>query len=96
MARVLMAAALLGSPLAGCSLPIGDLPVVGLPENTPARPETPAAYLPVHDIPAPRDTVILTPDEQVRIEKELAAARERQTHGQAPGAASTQNSHEGR
>lgn len=94
--RVLLAAALCGPLVAGCSLPLGDLPVVGLPENTPARPETPAAYLPVHDIPAPRDTVVLTPEEQARIEKELAAARDRQTHGQTSGAARTQNPPEGR
>ncbi|MBN8969372.1 MAG: hypothetical protein J0G95_13050 [Rhizobiales bacterium] len=96
MARALLAAALCGPSLAGCSLPLSDLPVVGLPENTPARPETPATYLPVHDIPAPRDTVILTPEEQIRIEKELAAARDRQTHGRAPDAAAAQNSHESR
>lgn len=96
MARVLLAVALCGPFLAGCSLPLSDLPVVGLPENTPARPETPATYLPVHDIPAPRDTVILTPEEQTRIEKELAAARDRQTHGRAPDAAAAQNSHESR
>jgi hypothetical protein len=91
-----MTAAFFGPLVAGCSLPIGDLPVVGLPENTPPRPETPAAYLPVHDIPAPRDTVVLTPEEQARIERELAAARDRQSRGHAAGAAAAQNSHEGR
>ncbi len=93
--RVFLAAALLGPLLAGCSLPIGDLPIVGLPENTPPRPETPAAYLPVHDIPAPRDTAVLTPEEQSRIEKELAAARDRQaTHDRTSGATRAQNTAE--
>jgi hypothetical protein len=69
-----LAACLLG----GCSLPVADLPVVGLPASTPPRPETPAAYLPVHDIPAPRNDTLLSPDEQARIEKDLAAARDRQ------------------
>ncbi|MBX9711448.1 MAG: hypothetical protein K2X60_10485 [Xanthobacteraceae bacterium] len=69
---------LTGQLLGGCSMPVADLPLIGLPENTPPRPETPAPYLPVHDIPAPRTSTVLTPEEQDKIEKELAAARDRQ------------------
>jgi hypothetical protein len=65
--------------LGGCSLPVADLPVIGLPANTPPRPETPAAYLPIHDMPAPREDTLLTPEEQAKVEKELAAARDRQS-----------------
>jgi hypothetical protein len=65
--------------LGGCSLPVADLPVVGLPANTPPRPETPAAYLPVHDVPPPREDTLLTPAQQSQMEKDLAAARDRQS-----------------
>lgn len=68
---------LIGPLVGGCSMPLADLPLVGLPENTPPRPATPAAYLPVHDIPAPRGSTVLTPAEQAKIEKELAAERDR-------------------
>ena len=73
-----MLAVLAACVIGGCSLPVGDLPLVGLPANTPPRPETPAAYLPVHDIPAPRDDTLLTPDEQAQMEKDLVAARDHQ------------------
>jgi hypothetical protein len=59
-------------------MPIADLPLIGLPEGTPPRSETPAPYLPVHDIPAARPSSVLTPEEQAKIERELAAARDRQ------------------
>jgi hypothetical protein len=62
----------------GCSMPIGDLPLVGLPENTPARPQVQPAYLPVGETPPPRSQPVLTQEEQDKIEKELAAARDRQ------------------
>ncbi len=70
---------LTGQLLGACSMPIADLPLIGLPENTPPRPETPAPYLPVHDIPAtPRSSSVLTPEEQAKIAQELTAARDRQ------------------
>ncbi|RTL48637.1 MAG: hypothetical protein EKK40_17185 [Bradyrhizobiaceae bacterium] len=74
-AGAVLAAGLL---MCACSMPLTDAPLLGLPENIPPRPETPAAYLPVHDMPAPRSAPVLTPEEQARIEKELAAARDRQ------------------
>ena len=67
--------------LAGCSIPIADLPIVGLPANTPARPATPAEYPAVHDIPAARSEAVLTPEQQDKIEKDLVAARNRQASG---------------
>ncbi len=78
--KILLAAGLmLGSlPLAACSVSIADLPVVGLPEGAPARPKDPGEFPAVHDMPAAREQPALDPAEQVRIEGELAAARDRQ------------------
>ena len=71
-------------------MPIADLPLIGLPEGTPPRPENPAPYLPVHDIPTtPRPSSVLTPEEQAKIERELAAARDRQA-GKQTGQQTTQ------
>jgi hypothetical protein len=67
--------------LAGCSIPIADLPIVGLPANTPARPAVQAEFPAVHDIPAARAEVVLTPEQQEKIEKDLLAARNRQASG---------------
>ena len=72
---------LLGVALGGCSIPLADMPLVGLPANTPARPATPPDYLPVHDLPAPRDEAPLTPEQQAKLEKDLIAARDRQASG---------------
>ncbi|MEH2509125.1 hypothetical protein V1291_000479 [Nitrobacteraceae bacterium AZCC 1564] len=72
---------LLGVALGGCSIPLADLPLVGVPANTPARPATPPSYLPVHDLPPPRDDAVLTPEQQAKLEKDLAAARDRQASG---------------
>lgn len=72
---------LLGLTVGGCSMPLADLPLVGLPANTPARPATPAEYLPVHDLPAPRQETTLDPAQQDKLEKDLLAARDRQTSG---------------
>lgn len=80
---------LLGFTLGGCSIPLADMPLVGLPANTPARPAAPPDYLPVHDLPAPRDEKVLTPDQQAKLEKDLLAARDRQASG--AGAAQRRN-----
>ena len=60
---------------------MADLPVVGLPANTPARPATPGEFPAVHDIPAARAEAVLTPEQQEKIEKDLVAARSRQASG---------------
>ncbi len=72
---------MLALALAGCSIPIADLPIVGLPANLPARPATTAEYPAVHDIPAARTEAVLTPEQQEKIEKDLVAARNRQASG---------------
>lgn len=70
--------ALLGALLGGCSIPLSDLPVVGLPAGAPARPAEQAAYPAVHDIPAARTEQPLDPADQAKMESDLVKARERQ------------------
>lgn len=72
---------LLGIALGGCASTIADAPLLGLPANTPARPATPAEYLPVHDIPAPRQERVLDQAQRDELEKDLLAARDRQASG---------------
>ena len=83
--KILLAATLaIGSlGLASCSVPIADLPVVGVPEGAPARPKDPGAFPAVHDMPAEREQPALAPAEQAKIESELAAARDRQSKAAA-------------
>ena len=65
---------ILALALGGCSS-VADVPLIGVPANAPARPETPGAYLPVHDLPPPRQGEVLSVADQTRIEKELSDAR---------------------
>jgi hypothetical protein len=51
----------------------------GLPEGVPPRLETPPAYMPVHDVPPPRDTKKMTAQEKAKIEAEMAASRTQNT-----------------
>ena len=54
------------------------------PADAPARPVTPYAYPAVHDIPPPRATPTMSEDQQIKLEKDLAAARDKQeTHQKA-------------
>jgi hypothetical protein len=64
--------------LSGCASTIADMPVVGLPEGTPARPSVQADYPAVHDMPPRRAETPLNTEEQQKLEKELIAAREGQ------------------
>jgi hypothetical protein len=72
---IVCAAATLG----GCSIPVADLPGIGVPAGAPARAENQPAYLPVHDVPPPRDEAVLTADEQKKIQTDLLNARDKQT-----------------
>jgi hypothetical protein len=51
----------------------------GLPEGVPPRLETPPAYMPVHDVPPPRDTKRMTAQEKAKVEAEMAASRSQNT-----------------
>jgi hypothetical protein len=81
--RVLAAVLLLSAAavLSACaSANVGDhLPTAagGLPEGTPQRPATPAAYPAVNDMPPPRESQVLTYEEQKKLEDDLIAARTR-------------------
>jgi hypothetical protein len=82
MAR-LAVVALAGLSLGACSSVtsgISSLPkeVGGLPENTPARPASQLAYPAVHDMPPPRATAVLTPEQVKDAEAELTAVRDGQ------------------
>jgi hypothetical protein len=56
---------------------VADVPLIGVPANAPARPQTPGAYLPIHDIPPPRQDDPMSVADQTRVEKELSQARDR-------------------
>jgi hypothetical protein len=77
----ILAVCLLAAALAGCAAgPIVDqLPGdMGLPKGAPARPVAPYQYPAVHDMPPARTTTPMTDEEQLRLEKELGAVRDRQ------------------
>jgi hypothetical protein len=77
----LLLAALSLAIMAGCSSSqvFDDLPAsVALPADAPARPATPYAYPAVHDMPPPRATEPMSAEDQLRLEKELTAVRNRQ------------------
>ncbi len=76
-----LAALALAAALSGCApgsvidkLP-GDL---GLPAGTPERPVAPYVYPAVHDMPPPHEVPTMTEQQQVTLEKELTAVRDRQ------------------
>jgi hypothetical protein len=73
-------AALLATTLCACSSTLSELPaaVGGLPAGTPERPVAPAAYPAVHDMPPPREDVVLTDAELRKVQQDLQAARDRQ------------------
>jgi hypothetical protein len=80
------ALAMLALALGGCATSIADLPLVGLPADSPERPKEAAGYLPVHDLPAPRDQSAMDAGEQAKVAKELIAARDRQAVVSGPPA----------
>ncbi len=73
-----IALVLMGCMLGGCSVPVADLPIVGLPAGAPARPAEPGVYPAVHDMPAARTEPTLDPADQAKVQTELIHARDRQ------------------
>jgi hypothetical protein len=57
---------------------MSELPAVGLPADSPARPSDAMAFPAVHDMPPPRTTAVLTGIEQKKFEDDLLAARKEQ------------------
>jgi len=58
----------------------------GLPADAPARPDAPAVYPAVHNMPPARSTATLNNDQQKQLEDDLVAARNR--YGGNPDAGS--------
>ena len=56
-------------------------PGIGLPAAAPARPAAPPAYPAVHDIPPPRNSVVLTNTEAAQLQADLVTARDQQQSG---------------
>ena len=82
------AAALLLSSLSlgGCATSTAGSSLMDARAEAPESPKT-SAYLPVEDLPPPRETPVMTPDERLKLQKELIAARDRQAAaGKAQGA----------
>jgi hypothetical protein len=74
----------LGQMLGACaSSHVADMPVVGLPANTPERPAVAPDYVPVYDTPAPRSEAPLSPAQRAQLMRDLTAARDRQQGGKA-------------
>jgi hypothetical protein len=55
-----------------------QMPAVGLSAGAPERPSTPVTFPAVHDVPPPRNSVVLTNTEAEQLEGDLATARDKQ------------------
>jgi len=77
---VLLFAAGLCVGLGACSSTLSSMPteVGGMPASTPEPAAAPGRYPYVHDMPPPRNDVVMTKDEQKKAEAELMALREHQ------------------
>jgi hypothetical protein len=83
------AAALLLSSLSlgGCATSTAGSSLMDARAEAPAPPKA-SVYLPVEDLPPKREKPAMTPDERLKLQKELIAARDRQTsEGKARGGA---------
>jgi phosphoribosylcarboxyaminoimidazole (NCAIR) mutase len=70
-----MAPLLLAVCLGGCAASFERLPVVGLPEGAPKAPSAAPSYLPVEDLPPPRDEPVMTEAEREKATAALLASR---------------------
>ena len=69
----------LATGLCACSSLGDNLPAqLGLPQGAPARPPVEREFLPVHDMPPPRETKTLSEQERKKVEADLVEARDRQ------------------
>jgi len=87
----LVAAALLLSSLSlgGCTTSTAGSSLMDARAEAPAPPKT-SVYPPVEDLPAKREKPAMTPDERLKLQKELIAARDRQaSRAKAKGASPT-------
>ena len=70
---------LLSLSLGGCATSSGSSLMGGRADA--AVPPTTSVYLPVEDLPPQRENPAMTPDERLKMQKELNAARDRQEAG---------------
>jgi hypothetical protein len=70
---------MLSLSLGGCATSTGGSPMDARAE-APVPPKT-SVYLPVEDLPPQREKPAMTPDERVKLQKELIATRDRQAPG---------------
>ena len=72
---------LIGLGLAGCTSTLSNMPAAmgGLPADAPARPAEgqQPAFPAVHDMPPPRQTTTMTPQQVNQTEADLARLRDR-------------------
>jgi hypothetical protein len=68
---------LLSLSLGGCATSTASSSLMDARAEAPMPPKT-SAYLPVEDLPPPREQAAMTPDERSKLKKELIAARDRQ------------------
>jgi hypothetical protein len=68
---------LLSLSLGGCATSPAGSSLMDARAQAPAPPKT-NAYLPVEDLPPEREEHSMTPDERLKLKKELIAARDRQ------------------
>jgi hypothetical protein len=78
--RVALPVFLFAIALGACASSFSSLPTQlgGMPADAPQQPAAPVAYPYVHDMPPPRQDVVMTQEEQKKAEAELMALRERQ------------------
>ena len=85
--RVILMTAGLAAALGGCTAAsvVEKLPDdMGLPAGAPARPANAYEYPAVHDMPPPRPEPALSVDQQMKVESELRAVRDRQENRADP------------
>src|SRR5208282_5975977 len=73
----LAAGALLSLSLGGCATSTASSSLMDARAEAPAPPKI-SVYLPVEDLPPKREMPAMTPDERLKLQKELIAARDRQ------------------
>jgi hypothetical protein len=77
---------LLSLSLGGCATSTPGSSLMDARAEAPAPPKT-SAYLAVEDLPPEREERAMTPDERLKLKKELIAARDRQAAAVKPNGA---------
>ena len=83
-ARAATALLLLSLSIGGCATSTPGSSLMDARAEAPAHPKGPDVYLPVHDLPPKREKPAMTADEQLKLQKELIAARDRQAPSGKP------------